>query len=107
MIKTLFSKDERAFTLIEMMIVLLVISVLLFVAIPNIAKQSNNINDKGCEAFRHMVEGQVQAYRIDMDKYPASVAEMVETGYLRSNETACPNGQQLEIKAGGEVAIVS
>lgn len=49
-----FWKNERAFTLIEMMIVLLVITVLLFIAIPNVAKQSKNINAKGCEAFVHI-----------------------------------------------------
>ena len=36
------------------MIVLLVITVLLFIAIPNVAKQSQNINAKGCDAFAHI-----------------------------------------------------
>lgn len=48
-------KDERGFTLIEMMIVLLVISVLLFIAIPNVTKQSGSINAKGCEAFVNII----------------------------------------------------
>ncbi|WP_225435089.1 competence type IV pilus major pilin ComGC [Bacillus aerolatus] len=99
-------ENESGFTLIEMMIVLLVISVLLFVAIPNVAKQSNNINSKGCTAFKHMVEGQVQAYRIDLKEFPNSIADMVTSGYLRSGETACPNGDTLEIGADGEVSIV-
>ncbi|MFL0364193.1 competence type IV pilus major pilin ComGC [Pseudobacillus sp. 179-B 2D1 NHS] len=99
-------KNESGFTLIEMMIVLLVISVLLFIAIPNVAKQSRNINSKGCTAFKHMVQGQVQAYRIDLKKFPSSVGDMVESGYLRSDETACPNGDQLKIGADGEVSIV-
>ncbi|MDQ0213857.1 competence protein ComGC [Oikeobacillus pervagus] len=98
-------KNEQGFTLIEMMIVLLVISVLLFIAIPNVAKQSNNINSKGCDAFKHMVEGQVQAFRIDQKKYPTSIKEMVDQGYLRSNETACPNGSEIEIGSNGEVKI--
>ena len=41
--------NERAFTLIEMMIVLLIISVLILVAIPNVTKHSKNIDEKGCE----------------------------------------------------------
>ncbi len=48
-IKTL--KNEKGFTLIEMMIVMLVISVLLIVTIPNVAKHNSNINNKGCQAF--------------------------------------------------------
>ncbi len=53
-VKHLF-KNERGFTLIEMMIVLLVISVLLFIAIPNVTKQSGSINAKGCEAFVNII----------------------------------------------------
>ncbi|MFK2824354.1 competence type IV pilus major pilin ComGC [Bacillus sp. B190/17] len=98
--------NQLGFTLIEMMIVLLVISVLLFVAIPNVAKQSNNINEKGCTAFKQMVQGQVQAYRIDLKKYPASIADMIDKGYLREGEKDCPNGDELKIGADGEVSIV-
>ncbi|KZR60370.1 competence type IV pilus major pilin ComGC [Pseudobacillus badius] len=104
--RKLVRQNESGFTLIEMMIVLLVISVLLFIAIPNVAKQSKNINNKGCTAFKHMVQGQVQAYRIDLKKYPDSIAEMVQDGYLRNDETACPNGEQLKIGEDGEVSVV-
>lgn len=48
-------RDERGFTLVEMLIVLLVVSVLLLLTIPNIVSQSKSINDKGCEAFISMV----------------------------------------------------
>ncbi|WP_152908487.1 prepilin-type N-terminal cleavage/methylation domain-containing protein, partial [Geobacillus stearothermophilus] len=43
--------NQKGFTLIEMLIVLMVISVLLLIAIPNIAKHNSMINEKGCEAF--------------------------------------------------------
>lgn len=98
-------KNNQGFTLIEMMIVLLVISVLLFIAIPNVAKQSKNINDKGCDAFKRMVEGQVQAFRIEEKKYPVTVQEMVDKEYLKKDETKCPNGNELEISADGEVTV--
>ncbi|MEX3710888.1 competence type IV pilus major pilin ComGC [Cytobacillus horneckiae] len=48
-------KKEDGFTLIEMMIVLLVISVLLIITIPNITKNNSEINNKGCQAFIKMV----------------------------------------------------
>ena len=44
-------KNEKGFTLIEMMIVMLVISVLLIITIPNVAKHNSNINNKGCDAY--------------------------------------------------------
>lgn len=100
----LLVKNERGFTLIEMMIVLLVITVLLFIAIPNVAKQSKNINAKGCNAFIHMVQGQVQAYRIDQDTLPSSIDTLVTEGYLRKDETTCPGGGAVTIDAEGIVS---
>ncbi len=47
-IKQFFNK--RAFTLIEMLLVLLIISLLLILIIPNIAKQSSHIQSTGCDA---------------------------------------------------------
>ncbi len=41
-----YVKNDRAFTLIEMMIVLLIISVLVLVAIPNVTKSSKSIDEK-------------------------------------------------------------
>lgn len=48
--------NEKGFTLIEMMVVMLIISVILIITIPNIAKHNSNINTKGCEAYVKMVQ---------------------------------------------------
>jgi len=55
-----YIKNNRAFTLIEMVIVLLVISVLLVVSLPNISSQSSSINGKGCQAFQHIIDIETQ-----------------------------------------------
>lgn len=44
-------KKEDGFTLIEMMIVLLIISILVMIAIPNVTKHSKSIDVKGCDAY--------------------------------------------------------
>ncbi|MEH6949160.1 competence type IV pilus major pilin ComGC, partial [Bacillus sp. JJ634] len=44
-------RNEKGFTLIEMLIVLLIISVLLIITIPNITKHQSTVQTKGCEAF--------------------------------------------------------
>jgi competence protein ComGC len=38
-------KEESGFTLIEMMVVLLIISVLMVITIPNVAKHNSTINE--------------------------------------------------------------
>lgn len=44
-------KDNHGFTLVEMLLVMLVITVLLLIMIPNVTKNSTLIGDKGCEAL--------------------------------------------------------
>ena len=58
--KTLFNK--KAFTLIEMLLVLLIISLLLILIIPNIAKQTAHIQTTGCDAQVKMVNSQIGIY---------------------------------------------
>lgn len=96
--------NENAFTLIEMMIVLLVISVLLVIAVPNISKHNSNIKEKGCEAFVKMVESQVQSFEMEQQRLPADMAELQTEGYLEENQTTCPNGNTVTISTTGVVS---
>lgn len=50
-------KNNRGFTLVEMMIVLLIISVLILISIPNVTKHSANIDEKSCQAFVNIMRG--------------------------------------------------
>jgi competence protein ComGC len=84
-----------------MMIVMLIISVLLIITIPNIAKNNSNINSKGCSAFKKMVESQVQSFEMDNDRAPASIDELVTEGYLKT--TQCPDGTTVSIQEDGSV----
>lgn len=47
--------SNKGFTLVEMMVVLLIISVLLLVTIPNIARHTATIDSKGCEAYKTQI----------------------------------------------------
>ena len=85
-----------------MMIVLLIISVLILIAIPNVTKHSKSIDEKGCSAYVHMVQGQVEAFKMDEKHLPTSLAELTEKEYLPEN-VQCPDGTQLLIDADGKV----
>ena len=95
-------KNQKGFTLIEMMIVLLVISVLLIITVPNISKHSSNINSKGCQGYVKLVEAQVQAYKIEHNTIP-TFTQLADEGYLKSAEAKCPDGSAIQITAAGEV----
>lgn len=97
-------KREAGFTLIEMLIVLLIISILILATIPNVGKHFKTIDDKGCSAFINMVQGQVESYRVSELKYP-TVTDLVNKGYLRSDEAVCPNGEKYVILPDGQVVL--
>lgn len=101
-----YLKNNQAFTLIEMVIVLLVISVLLIVSLPNISSQSREINSKGCEAFQQMVQAQVESFRMTEKSLPSDIAALQTAGYLNQDETTCPDGRELAIGTEGQVTIV-
>lgn len=99
-----FIRDERAFTLIEMMIVLLIISILILIAIPNVTKHSKSIDEKGCAAYVAMVQGQVEAYKMDKKSLPASIEALSTEEYLPENAT-CPDGRIITIDGDGRVEV--
>lgn len=96
-------KKSDGFTLIEMLLVLLVISVLIIVIIPNIAKQSDNVQATGCTAQVKMVQGQIEAYKLQTGKTPTSVNELVPE-FLKENQVKCKNGDAITIENGEAVA---
>ncbi|MEK5381346.1 competence type IV pilus major pilin ComGC [Niallia sp. FSL W8-0635] len=93
-------KNEKGFTLIEMMIVLVVISILLIVTIPNITKHNSKINDTGCEALTKMVQAEVQSYYMEHKAYPESMAILKEENYITEEQKKCTNGKELIITNG-------
>lgn len=97
---------QSGFTLIEMMIVLLVISILLIVTIPNITKHNSKINETGCEAYLKMVQGEVQAYYMENKEYPESISDLQDDHYLPSDgQTTCPAGKEIVITSDGLVTV--
>ncbi|KUP05963.1 competence protein ComG [Bacillus coahuilensis m2-6] len=101
-----FKQNEKGFTLIEMMIVLLIISMILLVTVPNLSDQSDSINSKGCEALVNMVSGQVEAYELEKHEVPSTIDELVAAEYLKTNQNTCPNGDRVVV-TNGVVSISS
>ena len=97
-------RQQDGFTLVEMLIVLFIISVLVIITVPNVTKHFATVDEKGCEAFVKMVQGQVEAYKIDHHEVP-TMDSLVKNNYLNENETACPNGDLIEIKTDGQVVV--
>lgn len=84
-----FVRAERGFTLIEMLVVLMIISVLLLIAIPNMTKNNEVAANKGCDATIKLLQTQVHAYEIEQGTVLTGLQDL-ENGYVESIQ--CPDG---------------
>ena len=78
-LKRLKGKKVKAFTLIEMLVVLLIISVLLLLFVPNLAKQKDKVKDTGGSAVVKVVESQAELYELNHSD-DATVSKLVSDG---------------------------
>lgn len=93
-------KNQFGFTLIEMMIVLLVISVLILLAIPNVTKRAAEIDETGCDALEQMVEGQVQAYKLKNKENPANANALIPDYLESQDDLKCSDGRTIVVSNG-------
>ncbi|HLS66561.1 MAG TPA: competence type IV pilus major pilin ComGC [Pseudogracilibacillus sp.] len=95
---------EKGFTLVEMLIVLLIITVLILLIIPNVTDNSEAVHDKGCKALKETVQAQVSAYQLEKGKLPTTLDDLVTAGFISSDQKKCQNGKRL-ILQGKNVSI--
>ena len=73
-------KIRKAFTLIEMVIVLFIISLLLLIMIPNLANQKEHANTRSEEAFKTTLVTQAEMFIDNAEDKPDKVTlEQLET----------------------------
>jgi competence protein ComGC len=93
--------NEKGFTLIEMMIVLLIISVLMLIALPSMTKNNSIVKSIGCEATIDLVQGQVGAYEAEHNTLP-TLEELKTEGYV--DTIVCPGDIPLVMDEEGNVS---
>ncbi|ADU29940.1 competence type IV pilus major pilin ComGC [Evansella cellulosilytica] len=93
--KTKHLLTQSGFTLIEMLIVLIIISILLLIAVPNLAKNRDIAIEKGCEATKDLLKAQVYAYEIETGNKLTDIQKLVDDKYVDS--ITCPDGKVLTL----------
>lgn len=94
-------KNNAAFTLIEMIIVLMIISILLLIAIPNMTKNSSVANSKGCDATIELLQAQMGAYEIEKNERPANLEVLKTEKFV--DKIVCPDNTPLKLDDNGRV----
>ncbi|HEM5054903.1 TPA: prepilin-type N-terminal cleavage/methylation domain-containing protein [Streptococcus suis] len=83
--KNLLKLKKKAFTLVEMLVVLGIISLLLLIFVPNLSQQKDAIQKKGNAAVIKVVESQMELYELEHDK-EATVADLQADGYITEKQ---------------------
>ena len=99
-----YSLKTKAFTLIEMLLVLLIISLLLILIIPNVAKQTAHIQSTGCDAQVKMINSQIEAYTLKHNRNPNTIQDLITEGYIKENQRSCKTGETISISNGEAIA---
>jgi general secretion pathway protein G len=74
---------RRGFTLIELLVVLAIIATLLTIAMPRYYRSVDHSRDVALRQTLTVVRDALDKYAADTGRYPATLAELVEKGYLR------------------------
>ena len=77
--KTLKTYKVKAFTLIEMLVVLLIISVLLLLFVPNLTKQKDSVKETGNAAV-------VKVYELNHTNDQATLAKLIADGNITNKQ---------------------
>ena len=75
----------KAFTLVEMLVVLLIISVLMLLFVPNLTKQKDAVQEKGNAAVVKVVESQMELYELNEGSKPTT-KQLVEANYITDKQ---------------------
>lgn len=91
---------KKGFTLLEMVVVMIIISILFLLTIPNVSRVINSVDDRACLALTKVVDAAIAQYKLDWGQMPNSITDLVSGGYLEEDQTTCSNGKSLSLEDG-------
>lgn len=93
-------KKNQGFTLLEMIVVVMIVSILFLLTVPNVAKVLTSVERVGCNALCKVVDAAIIEFKLDYGEYPTNINDLVNGGYLDANQSKCSNGQSIIIENG-------
>jgi general secretion pathway protein G len=81
--RSAWRRNEEAFTFIEMVIVIVMLGILLGIAVPIYQAQIRASKESVLKHNLAVIRERLDQFKADRNKYPASLTELVDNGYLR------------------------
>ena len=103
MSETIKRNTKKGFTLLEMTIVVIIISVHFLLSVPNIQKTLGIVNQKGCTAIEKVADAAILEYKLEYGEYPGSAGDLVSAGLLSEDQLSCDGSRSLKIVGGQAV----
>ncbi|MGC1297607.1 MAG: type II secretion system protein [Alloacidobacterium sp.] len=76
-------RGQRGFTLVELMVVMLIISVLAAIAIPAFIASIKSAREAVLKEDLHVLRQAIDSYTMDKQKGPTALDDLVQGGYLK------------------------
>jgi general secretion pathway protein G len=104
MVGTMKPEKKRAFTLVELMIVVLVLGVLTAIAIPRITGGAFNAGINACRKNVDIINSQIELYYSRAGSWPVDLGDVTkDPNYFPDGPPACPfNTPYILVKTGGK-----
>jgi len=80
-------RRQDGFTLVELMVVMLIISVLAAIAIPAYIASLRNAREAVLKEDLHVMRQAIDSYTMDKEKGPQALDDLVQAGYLKEVPT--------------------
>lgn len=95
-------KNNKGFTLVEMIFCLSIILIILLLVIPNVSSKNAVVKEKSCDAQLEVVNSVILLYEIENGSLPTSLSQLTQgsTPYLKEKQATCSSGQTIFIENG-------
>jgi len=100
---------NRAFTLIEILIVVVILGILAAIVIPQFTSASDDAQNSSVQSQLQTVRGQIELYNVQQNGYPATVvagtdwSDMIDNNYLMGDPRNAMRDNATGIVAGAGV----
>lgn len=85
------TRNRKAVTLVELLVVVLILAALAAIAVPRITASAQNAKQKACDTNVDIINSAIEMYYADNGSYPSSLTKVTENDdYFPDGAPACP-----------------